>query len=121
MSADTSPSPTATHASNMSSEANQPSEVPPNPEIKKLKQKIRHQSRKIKKLREENFELEEKLSRFIEDDVNPDVVLDVSKTDLHPPIITNPDEEITTNKSKNHMLVIKRWLRAYFLKYAGTD
>lgn len=114
MSSDGTPSPEATHVSTMSSEQ------PPNLEIKKLKQKIRGQRRKIKKLREQNFELEERLSRFIEDDVNPDVVLDVAKEDAHPPVSTNPEEPVTTNKLASFMLFIGDWLRTYFLKWKGT-
>jgi hypothetical protein len=103
----------------MSSETKNASEQTPNPEIKKLKQKIRNQRRKIKKLREQNFELEERLSRFIDDDVNPDVVLDVTKEDAHPPVSTNPEEPVTTNKLASAMLFTGDWLRTYFLKWKG--
>jgi hypothetical protein len=120
MSTDGTPSPEATHVSNMSSETKNASEQTPNPEIKKLKQKIRNQRRKIKKLREQNFELEERLSRFIDDDVNPDVVLDVTKEDAHPPVSTNPEEPVTTNKLASAMLFTGDWLRTYFLKWKGT-
>ncbi len=119
MSSHTTPSPEATHGSTMSSDGHAPSETAPNLEIKKLKQKIRKQRRTIKKLRETNFELEERLSRFIEDDVNPDVVLDINKEDAHPPVATNPEEPVTTNKLASTMLYIGDWLRAYFTKWGG--
>jgi len=120
MSSDATPSPVAPHVSCISSEVKPASEEVPNPEIIKLKQKIRRQRRRIKKLREKNFELEERLSRFIEDDVNPEVVLHISKEDPHPPVTTNPKEPVTVNRLVNFFLFINSWIRTYFIKWGGN-
>lgn len=84
-------------------------------EIRRLKDKLRKQRNIINSLKKSNIGLEEKIARFVVEDVDSKEVLYKEKEDLQS-VSKATNIEPDASKSKQ---IGKKWLGAYFRKWKG--